>query len=576
MRPRRCALTALLWLATPTAALAIPLQIEGAPEQLVERVRDAAGIEELACDARRWVIRRRAEDLRSVLRRGLRARGHYSPEIDLEIVRTEDCLALRIRVEQGPAASLRRFDAEIVGAGATDPQLRAALAATPLAVGEPFTEGAYEALKSRLQEAAEERGYFDATFEEARVEVWPEAAAVEVDLTFGTGPRYALGEVHFSIAGDPLADELLQRFVDFTPGTPYTSARVDALRRRLLDAGYFDAVDVITDVDARANGRAPIQAELAMRPRHELNTGAGFATDLGPRVRGGYHNRYVTRTGHQAKLEGHASTVVQEVRGEWRMPRRRADSWLSFDAGYQQEDTDTSESRTLSAGVRHLSSLPSGWRMTLGTQLSREKFEVAQDDDTAVLLMPSVTLRHARQRQPGPFEAGHSVQLRLQGAAEPLATASFLQLVAGGRYAHRLGEDARVLARVDAGTTLTDPLAELPASVRFFAGGDESLRGHDFRSLGPRDAFGEVEGGRHLLTGSLSYERRIVGRWAWAVFADAGSAFNDFDDDFYHSAGIGLRWHSPVGPIKVDLGFPLDDADRGEVRLHFGIGSSFR
>ena len=123
-------------------------------------------------------------------------------------------------------------------------------------------------------------------------------------------------------------------------------------------------------------------------------------------------------------------------------------------------------------------------------------------------------------------------------------------------------------------TTVPAGLASglVPISERFFAGGDNSVRGYDYESLGPKDSNGEVAGGRYLVVGSAEYEHRLWGKWGAAVFYDAGNALDAIDDKLKHGAGIGLRWQSPVGPVRVDVASALSE-DNNPLRLHVTVGS---
>src|SRR5699024_5397938 len=113
----------------------------------------------------------------------------------------------------------------------------------------------------------------------------------------------------------------------------------------------------------------------------------------------------------------------------------------------------------------------------------------------------------------------------------------------------------RIMARIDIGTTLTDKVTVLPSSVRFFAGGDHSVRGYGYQRLGPKNDEGDVIGGRHKLTGGIEYDYLFAPSWAWAVFVDAGNAYDTAHaqlDDFetLYGYGAGIRWRSPIGPIR--------------------------
>jgi translocation and assembly module TamA len=136
-------------------------------------------------------------------------------------------------------------------------------------------------------------------------------------------------------------------------------------------------------------------------------------------------------------------------------------------------------------------------------------------------------------------------------------------------------QPGRIIARGDFGYTAVDLLHgefnDLPPSIRFFAGGDRSVRGYDYHVLGPTNAQNLVIGGKNLLVGSLEYEHRLLEKWSVATFYDVGNAFNDFSEPIKHSVGIGLRWQSPVGLIRVDVATALKE-EGNPIRLHVMVG----
>ena len=156
-----------------------------------------------------------------------------------------------------------------------------------------------------------------------------------------------------------------------------------------------------------------------------------------------------------------------------------------------------------------------------------------------------------------------------------LFSTRFAQLRAEGEIAIPAGDRARWIAKVNAGTTWTDSFRKLPPSLRFFAGGDRSIRGYGLDDVGPLASNGEVRGGRHLLVTSIEFEQVVRGRWSVAAFADSGGAFNERDDPWVTGLGADIRWRSPIGPIRFDVAAPLDDPERN-VRVHIGIGAQFR
>jgi len=140
------------------------------------------------------------------------------------------------------------------------------------------------------------------------------------------------------------------------------------------------------------------------------------------------------------------------------------------------------------------------------------------------------------------------------------------------KWIHSLTPRTRVLLRGRAGYLAENEFERLPPSVRFFAGGDNSVRGYDFESLGPTDINGAVVGGNRLLETSIEIEREVLPRWSVALFVDHGNAFDSTNLDGRTGAGIGTRWRSPLGPVRLDLAWPVDDDIEHGARLHVSLG----
>ncbi|HXV19380.1 MAG TPA: BamA/TamA family outer membrane protein, partial [Desulfuromonadales bacterium] len=169
---------------------------------------------------------------------------------------------------------------------------------------------------------------------------------------------------------------------------------------------------------------------------------------------------------------------------------------------------------------------------------------------------------------------GYLYRLEVRGAHQALGSdTGLLQALGSANTLQPLPWGFAAFARVQAGATWqNEPLREIPPSLRFFAGGDQSVRGYGYQTLGPRDSNDEVVGGKNLLVGSVELERALSENWGVAVFYDAGNAFDSFSDyEIFQGAGLGVRRYTPVGPVKVDLARQLGVLDPS-YRVHVSIG----
>jgi translocation and assembly module TamA len=280
----------------------------------------------------------------------------------------------------------------------------------------------------------------------------------------------------------------------------------------------------------------------------------------------------LNRRGHRAEAEIQASQILQSFQTSYFIPGPypRTDV-LSFNVGYQREDTDTSLSETGLIGAQRTQSR-GGWREALSLTYQREDFEVGLDSGISNLLVPGASWERVKADDRIFTTNGYRLRLGIQGAeGSLLSDSSFLQGNVQAKAIRTLGERNRIIGRAEFGYTQTDELRELPPRFRFFAGGDQSVRGFGYREVGPEDEEGNVIGGESLMVASLEYELRFLEKWGAAVFYDTGSASESFGGVLSRGAGLGLRWRSPIGPIRADVAWALSEEGR-PIRFHLNIG----
>ncbi|MEL7184991.1 MAG: autotransporter assembly complex family protein [Pseudomonadota bacterium] len=548
------------------------LVISGVDRDLERNIRAFVSLEGEDCDAEDWLVRRRFRKIESETRKALEPFGFYRPQISPTLSFGESCWQATLEVTPGEPVRYRDVHVQIQGEADSDTAFANLKKPASLEPGAVLHHADYDRVKRSLQVRAADRGYVEARFLENRIDIWPEELAADIALHFDSGPRYRIGAIEYNQSF--LEPAIVAGYVDLQRGEYFNSAELAAAHRALAESAYFGSIDVIADRDNATNGEIPIRIELQPGTRIEYTVGVGASTDTSARFRAGFRNNRINTRGHRFIADLAASPVVQSVTTEYRIPlsdpRRE---WFSFTGALSNEEVDTFDNEAQRVGIRWTKSMGERWLRTLSLDASNESFIVGQDVNTTRFVVPGISFdQKFADRDVFPSK-GRRLGAELRGTSEALgSTANYFQASVWMRWIRSFGSGNRVLARLNAGATSSPDFEELPPSVRFFAGGDESVRGYDYNSLGPKDVDGNVVGGSYLLVASLEYERHLRGDFYGAVFVDAGNAFDDADFDTEVGAGLGIKWRSPLGPIRLYLGYPVT-ADDQSVRIHLRLGA---
>jgi translocation and assembly module TamA len=545
--------------------------LEGIDGALSANVLAHLSLDEDGCEVPRWRVEQQYQAAPARIREALEALGYYEPTVEPSLTFGDECWRATFTIAAGEPVRIRSIEVALEGEAAADTAFAQLPEQMPLQSGDVLDHGAYERLKRRWSDLAQERGYVDARFTANRIDVYPEERVADIELRFDSGPRYAFGDV--TIDQDTLSDQLVRSYLTFNTGDLYDARQLTTMYVSFADSGYFRTIDVRPLEPDRERRVIPISIALVGAARRQINYGIGFSTDPGPRFRFGRTNRRFNDRGHAFGVNGQLSPVISEVAVGYRLPiGDPRTEWVSFDAGVKREDTDTSESESLQFGARRVLDRPGDWRRTQMVTLLIEDFEVADQVGRSRLLMPGIDWTKIRADNEIRPQRGYKIGLELRAAADQLGSdTSFAQAIARGKWIWPVPSAGRILVRVDAGATAERSFEELPPSVRFFAGGDNSVRGYDFEALGPVDENGEVIGGSSLATASFEYEHPVRARWSIAAFVDSGNAFERSEMDLKTGAGIGTRWQSPLGPIRLDIAHPFDD-ETEDWRIHISLG----
>lgn len=562
-----------LLLAAPVLAAEAPLRLEvrGVSGDLLENVEAYAGSVSRA-DLDSW--RNTRSRLLAAVQDALRAMGHYAGEVEI----SHDDKTVRIVIKPGSPVRVRSFRLEFTGEAASDPAFDALRKSLPLRAGDVLNHGRYEALKSSVRSLGLERGYFQGDWESHAVRVDPAALAADVELVYASGPRFRFGEVSYETpaggeAGQLLRPELLQRFQTFEEGEPYDAARLIKFNRALLDSRFFSEVRVQSERERAVDNAVPIDVILAADKPNNVDIGIGYSTDIQERLTLKWQRPLINDRGHGVEVGTELSPVRASLDTKYTIPLSHPiNDTLQYLYGVQREEFEELVTWNTVLGVRRQIKRDSGWQRTYSLRALRDTTETPLETVKQDLVLPGLSLDRLRSRGGVDPSWGDRQYYQTEVASEQLLSdTSLVSVRAGLRVLRTLAERHQFLLRGDAGTLLTDNFEDVPTAMRFFAGGDQSIRGYAYKSVSPTDENGFSVGARNLLTASVEYDYEFIRRWRVAVFTDAGNAFDSASEPPKVGAGVGIRWVSPVGPIRLDVAWPVSEEDQS-LRVHFSMG----
>ena len=569
------------------AATVRKVEIHGLDEPMTENVRvslslvDAIGKDVPA--RRMGYLVREAE---TETREALEPFGYYSPAITVERSHDDAGTLVSITVVPGEPVRVRNSDIAILGAGNRDRYLKQDLGAFTPHVGDAFNHALYEASKTRITRRLAERGYFDADFVSHRVEVTRAEHAADIDLVWTSGERYDMGTTTFiQTPKQIIRDGLLEKLVYWEPGQYYHQGRLDRLRKSLVALDYFSRIDIEPQPQNAVDHRVPVQVTLTPAKRSVYTSGLSYGTESGAGVRFGVERRYLNSRGHKALAQVDYAQKRKTLTLQYRIPAFAwLDGWYTASLQFADEQTDYIDSRKVEFVASRSGQYSRNLNLVASLHTLRERWAYAGEDDNdpntpalyryATFTFPALTAEYVDVDDKLFPRRGIGGALTLRGGLEGAGSdASFSQLHARASWFKGLGERNRLIVRGEVGHTFTDALNDLPPSLRFYAGGDRSIRGYEYREVGPRQGKFST-GAKNVVTASGEFEHYFNPSWGGAVFIDSGSAFDGKDADWHTGVGVGVRWRSPVGPLRFDIAHGLDHPDSA-FTIGLSIGAEF-
>ncbi|MFC5743793.1 autotransporter assembly complex protein TamA [Dyella tabacisoli] len=583
-RHRRLGLLTLPLLLLPALAHAgVQLAVDGVDDTLKTAV--VAGVElsqyanREASEAQVQRLYARAADQ---VKSSLEPYGYYDATAVGELQQVGSDWRVTLHVKLGEPVKVTQVEITLEKEAAEIPSVRRAEAAIKRLKDQPLNHGSYDAARDALSANLTAHGFLDAKLVTHQVEVNRANRSAAIKLEWQIGQRYRYGQVLFD--GSQFREGFLDRYVPFKSGDYFDQYQLLQLQQALNGADYFSVVNVQPDIDAKGDGKVDVKVELAPAKRTIYTGGPFVGTDTGVGVRGGMERRWINRRGHKWKNEIVLAQRLKTLSTTYTIPMPGINQ-RSFNIGanFRDANTDTSKSRTLEL-VGNETRLWHGWTRTIGLHALSGTFTVGQkggentntlgiEHGRSTLFYPEVSLSRKQADSPTFVRRGWSIDVSARSTVGTLLSDTrFSDVTVDAKWIRAFSKRDRLILRGSAGYTWTNDFTALPPQLRFFAGGDRSVRGYGFQSIGPRNTYNRVIGGKNLLVASTEVEHYFTKNWGIAAFVDAGNAFNGFDYRPRVGAGLGVRWLSPVGMIRVDLGTPIHDTQNHGVELHLVIG----
>ena len=557
-----------IWLATSAYAdNSMRFDVKGLQGEVLNNVNSRLAIEEAA-----YANRMTTENIQAIyqqapheIQKALQPFGYFRSEIQSTLTHQGSAWIAHFTVHAGPIIKIKQVEFTITGMGKDNPVLQQAILQLPLKVGQDFNSEVYTKSKENLLQIANNQGYVKSFFTVSEIQIDLKAYQVVIRMHFDTKQRYYVGRITFSES--PFATTFLQRFIHFKENEPFSSQKLIDLQQKMASSFFFSRVVITPDFKNVTHDRVPVLISLAPQKSQKYNIGVGYGTFTGPRLTAGVSFRRLTDTGQHLDAQLKLSSVLSGLSMKYYIPGRNpyADRWI-IGTNYQKfsPKNGTSISRSMSVGFSKK------WhKIRTSTNLNYliDKYSVNRNPTLIKnLLYPSFNINYVNTDNLIKPTWGKSLDVTLQGASRRIfSSTDFLQADIKGKYVFTPASFARVIVRGELGYTLVNDINDLPLTMRFFAGGINSIRGYADSSIGP---------GKYLGVGSLEYQNHIRGPWSGAVFYDFGYASNQWNAPLKKSTGVGIVYQSMVGPIKLYATHPLNKGNKS-LGVEFSIGPEF-
>lgn len=528
-------------------------------------------------------LRRRAEEDRERLQKALRSEGFYDAAIELSIDEDARPVAVTLDVATGPVYLLEDYDIRYLGE-APPPEARPDLDALGLHIGMPARAPAIVAAESALTARLAGAGYPFAAVAKRRSVVDHDMTTMSVTVEVDSGPLAQFGETRFE-GVETVEEDYLKAVLEWREGARYDPQKVEATRAALAETGLFTSVRVASAAEVEPDGRLPMIVRVTERPARSIGFGASFSSSEGLRGDAFWEHRNLFSRNERLRLDLIASEIEQSFKGVLRKPNfLRRKHTLIVDGQIANRTTEAFDERSASTGLAVERPWREHLRLRAGPTLEYSEIEDEAGERTFQLLGFNFgATRDDTDDLLNPTRGSRQDLLLTPYHAFGDDSFPFLKANLGASAYYAIDSEARfVLAgRGRVGTLLGADTDRIPASKRFYAGGGGSIRGYEFQSVGPLDDENDPLGGRSLLELSAELRMRVTETIGVVPFIDGGTAFDsalpDFEETLRWAAGLGLRYFTGIGPIRLDVAVPINKRENvdDDFQFYVSLGQAF-
>jgi translocation and assembly module TamA len=583
-------LAAMCIAASSLASANIDVEIRGVEEQLRTNVLAYLSFErykkrtDLSADTVERLHNRVEREVQSALK----PFGYYEPKVESEVKDLgHGDWRVTVDINPGQPVLVEKIDVGVNGPGATDPLFERITANHPLHPGDRLSHASYEAIKSDLQRTAATYGYMDAKLTRNELVVDPKSHTAEITLEMQTGERYRFGAT--TIKQSSVRDSLVRRYLRYKEGDYFDLTQILRTQFALDDTQYFANLEVLPQEADRKTHTVPVDIHADKSRRHRYSVGAGYATDTGVRGTLTWENRRVNSLGHRFSVTVEASQIERYLlQARYIIPiGDPAVENLTFQSTVEQLQLADVTARTQSIGPA-VTKVEGNWQYVWFANALRTTDDDKLDRITERMVVPGIDIASVPKGYLGEPIFQHPFFAEIRGSQAAIGSdANFLQLHLQAERVFPIVDKWHLLLRDELGMTAVSHFDRLPAIMRFFAGGDNSVRGFAFNDLSPIDSVCPPnarvpgtnqctqqpvtvkDGGKNLITGTVEVIRDLPHNFGVAAFFDYGNAFNHWGEPLEYAAGVGFRVRLPVVTLGVDVAEPLSRSAGPRLHINF-------